>query len=89
VIAERSVRLDPARGRSAVEALARRPPTELAGRPVTGVEQFPEATLLRLWCGTARLQVRPSGTEPKVKLYGEGVGEDPAPLLDALSSLIV
>ena len=27
-----------------------------------------------------RLQIRPSGTEPKVKLYGEGIGIDPCPL---------
>jgi phosphomannomutase len=36
-----------------------------------------------------RLQVRPSGTEPKVKLYGEGIGNDPADLLAALAALIV
>jgi phosphomannomutase len=36
-----------------------------------------------------RLQVRPSGTEPKVKLYGEAPGYDPSPLLDALGALLV
>ena len=35
-----------------------------------------------------RLQVRPSGTEPKVKLYAEGIGEDPAPLLQQLAELL-
>ena len=46
---------------------------------------FPEADLLRFTLeGGVRVQVRPSGTEPKVKLYGEAVDRDPTPYLDAL-----
>ena len=49
---------------------------------------FPEANLLRLMLdGGVRVQIRPSGTEPKVKLYGEAVGEDPAPYVTALAAL--
>jgi phosphomannomutase len=90
VIAERSVQLDPAVGLASVVRLRERPPTEIGGRAVTEVGWFEEATLLRLRCGDElRLQVRPSGTEPKVKLYGEGMSVDPAPYLDALASLLV
>jgi phosphomannomutase len=90
VIAERSVRLEPAVGTAAVVRLRERPPTEVGGRSVTSVGWFEEATLLRLQCGDdLRLQVRPSGTEPKVKLYGEGLSVDPASYLDALASLLI
>ncbi len=90
VIADRSVRLDPAAGTAAVLRLRERPPAEVAGRRVTDVRWFEEATLLRLQCGDElRLQVRPSGTEPKVKLYGEGMAIDPAPFLDALAEVLL
>ena len=50
---------------------------------------FPEADLLRFeLAGGVRVQVRPSGTEPKVKIYGEAVDADPTPYVDALISLI-
>lgn len=90
VIAERSVRLDPAVGQAAVLRMREQPPAEVGGRTVRSVEWYGEATLLRLHVdGDLRLQVRPSGTEPKVKLYGEGLGIDPSPYLDALAALLV
>jgi phosphomannomutase len=58
------------------------------------VEHLPEATLIRLMIrgreggASIRLQVRPSGTEPKVKLYGEAVDEDPMPYLEEVSALL-
>ena len=89
VMAEQSLRMPPAEGSAAVAALRAAPPSEVGGRAVTSVEWFPEAGLLRLQLGDAvRLQVRPSGTEPKVKLYAEGIGEDPSPYLLALTPLL-
>ncbi|MBM3799900.1 MAG: phospho-sugar mutase [Actinobacteria bacterium] len=93
VTAETSVRREPAEGVTAVDRLRANPPAEIAGRRVVEVVEYPEATLLRLWLEgvggeRVRLQVRPSGTEPKVKLYGEAVGEDPTPFLTALSTLL-
>jgi phosphomannomutase len=89
-IAERSIRMTPADAAAAVERMKASPPASVGGLAVTAVEWFAEATLLRLRVGDAvRLQVRPSGTEPKVKLYAEGVGVDPTPLLDELAALLV
>ena len=87
VVAERSIRMDPAVAAERVAALQAEPPAELAGAAVVDVAAFPEADLLRLVLeGGARVQVRPSGTEPKVKLYGEAIDADPTPYLDALAS---
>ena len=86
VLADLSVRMDPAAGAAAVAALRADPPTAIAGRPVVATAEYAEANLLRFELeGGVRVQVRPSGTEPKVKLYGEAVGEDPAPFLAALA----
>jgi phosphomannomutase len=89
VMAEKSIRMAPIDGAAAVARLRATPPSEVGGTAVTSVEWFEEAGLLRLQLGDdVRLQVRPSGTEPKVKLYGEGIGTDPAPLLDQLAQLL-
>jgi phosphomannomutase len=89
VTAERSLRMEPAAGEAAVASLRAAPPSTVAGRAVTDVQDYPEANLLRLQCGRARVQVRPSGTEPKVKVYGEAIDEDPMPLIDAVAALLV
>ncbi len=87
--AERSVRLDPDRARAAVAALRADPPSEIGGLAVSDSRWFEGAGLLRLQCGPdARVQVRPSGTEPKVKVYAEAVDGDPGPLADAVVGLL-
>jgi len=74
VTSELSVRIPPAVGAQWVAAIEADPPTAIGGRTVTSVTSYPEANLVRLMLeGGVRLQVRPSGTEPKVKLYGEAV----------------
>ena len=54
------------------------------------VVPYPEANLLRLVLGGGvRVQIRPSGTEPKVKLYGEAIDLDPTPALQALQDQLL
>ncbi len=90
VIAERSVPMDPSTAATRVRQLQREPPTELAGHEVDEVVPFPAADLLRfVLSGGIRLQVRPSGTEPKVKLYAEAIDLDPTPALHALQDQLL
>jgi phosphomannomutase len=89
VTRELSVRMDPVEAAAAVARLQTHPPTAILDREVETVTNYPEAGLLRLMLvGGVRVQVRPSGTEPKVKIYGEAVGEDPARYLDAIVPLL-
>lgn len=88
VTAELSVRLEPAVGAEWVASIEASPPDTVGGRSVESVSSYPEANLVRLMLdGGVRLQVRPSGTEPKVKLYGEAVDLAPEILADLLAAL--
>ncbi|HEY5664266.1 MAG TPA: phospho-sugar mutase [Ilumatobacter sp.] len=89
VLADASVRMSPAEATAKVAALRADPPGAIGGREVLSVEEYPQADLLRFeLAGGVRVQIRPSGTEPKVKLYGEAVDEDPAPFVAALAALL-
>jgi phosphomannomutase len=92
VTAELSIKMSPSDGAAVVEELRANPPVMIGGRQVVGVEDFPEANLLRLWLDEVggrgvRLQIRPSGTEPKVKLYGEAVDMAASELQQLLAAL--
>ncbi len=86
--AELSVRIPPSVGATWVAEIEADPPADIGGRQVESVSSYPEASLVRLvLTDGVRLQVRPSGTEPKVKLYGEAVDLDPAELDRLLQAL--
>jgi phosphomannomutase len=88
-MADASVRMAPADAAARVAELQANPPASIGERDVLSVQEYPEATLLRFeLAGGVRVQVRPSGTEPKVKIYGEAVDADPAPFVQALATLV-
>ncbi len=83
---QRSVRFEAAAGneqmKRAMAALREAPPTELAGAAVTAVNDLADGSshlpradvvVLELYGIETRVIVRPSGTEPKMKVYAEAV----------------
>ncbi len=90
LLADSSIAMSGADAGAYVAALSAQPPRHILGRAVLDCQPIPAAGLLRLeLAGGVRVQVRPSGTEPKVKLYAEAIGEDPAPYLVALETLLL
>lgn len=85
-IAARSVAMATDAMAAVMDALRADPPDTIAGVAVTAVEDHRAADLIRFSCGDgARVQVRPSGTEPKIKVYVEVIDADPEPLADAMA----
>jgi phosphomannomutase len=83
-----------AKAAAVVDRLVAEPPKELADRPITAVDDLrpgfgglPPSDVVRLHLDGARVIVRPSGTEPKLKSYIEVVARSRAEADAELSQL--
>jgi phosphomannomutase len=71
------------RMQSMMRKLRENPPSKIGGQAVAKVEDYlrgnsnlPPSDVLRYWLDDgSKLVIRPSGTEPKVKIYAETVGQ--------------
>lgn len=77
-----------------MEHLRKKPPTRIAGQKVASLEDYlhglnnlPASDVLRFWLSDgSKIVIRPSGTEPKVKIYAEVVEKDFSNINPALAS---
>lgn len=69
---------------SMMRNLRKNPPSKIGGQAVVEIEDYlkenqnklPRSDVLRFWLADkSKLVIRPSGTEPKVKIYAETVGQ--------------
>lgn len=73
-----------------MKRLRKMPPQQIAEQSVVlledylhGKDNLPPSDVLRFWLsGESKLVIRPSGTEPKVKIYAEAVGQKGEKLAD-------
>ncbi|HSX11703.1 MAG TPA: phospho-sugar mutase, partial [Chlamydiales bacterium] len=77
-----------------MERLRKNPPTHIGDQKITAFEDFlhgrddlPSSDVLRFWLADgSKLVIRPSGTEPKVKIYAEVVDKKPGSLEPAIAA---
>lgn len=91
-----TIKIDPVRADTSISDLLRaKPPTKIGPHAVTtaddflkGVGDFPQDNILRYYLADgSRVIVRPSGTEPKIKVYLDTAGVTRADAEAALGSL--
>jgi phosphomannomutase len=88
--AERSLRLEVPQQHEALAKLRAALPSQLGGIEVVEIEERAAANLIIMrLAGGHRVMTRPSGTEPKLKIYGEGINRDPAPFIDAVADVLL
>ena len=67
-----------------MQKLRAHPPSEIGNIKIVSIEDFsnesmplPKSDVLRFWLADqSKLVIRPSGTEPKIKIYAEVIGKN-------------